>query len=243
MAALVAVFAGLRLLGSAGGQAIVCRPVAGEAIAISGSAAVSLSIAARADEETLVEIIEALAIGLRRNNCNRRRTIAINDGLRLVLRILLLVLVEFFGHLVDEALVVLGVLQVAFRQDAVASGSCIACESHIFFIDLVSGAANAHIGAIAVEGLNTRIDASAAHLAIAVVVPAVMAVATITSTVTAHTSCVLIVSHADFFFTSLLTIGLSSNHWELLFDLMPWCISCYKASVMSSEIGESLYHV
>ena len=192
-----------------------------------------------ADKETLVEIIQA--IGLRRNN--RSRAVAIGlYRLRLVLRILLLVLVEFFGHFIDEALVVFSVLQVAFCQDAVAGGSRIARQRHIFLVDLVGRAADTDIRTVAVKALNAGIDAPAAILAaVVMMVAAAVTVATVTtaaaSTVAAHTSCVLIVSHADFFFTSFL-INLCSRRCGNFYSISGLIvISCYKASVMSSEIG------
>ena len=218
-----------------GAVAISCRLRCGVAVAMT-----------RTDEETLVEIVQA--IGLR---CNNRRRAVMLDGcavavnmyrLRLGLRILLVVLVEFFGHLVDEALVVLGVLQVAFCQNAVAGRSGIARQRHIFLVDLVSRAADAYIGAVAVEALNAGIDAPAAVLSAAVVMGAAAMIAAIvttaaTTTVAAHTSCVLIVSHADFFFTSFL-INLRSRRCGNFYSVSGLIvISCYKASVMSSEIG------
>jgi len=243
-AAVVAVLTGLLgLFAGADRQTIVC----GGTIAanrLRSRSAITMSVAmTRADQEALVEVVQALAINGRRNDTNNRSRAAIaisHDGLRLKLRVLLLVLVEFFSHFVDETLVVLGMLQVALRENAVAGGSGITRERDVFLIDLVGGAADAHIGTIAVEGLNAGIDA-AAHLVIPMSVSAVVPIATVTSTVTAHTSCVLIVSHADFFFTSFSFIGTAFQSLrELLLNLWPWCISCYKASVMSSEIGDSM---
>ncbi len=127
--------------------------------------------------------------------------------LRLLLRILLVILVEFLGHFIDKALIMFSMLQIAFRQHAISGGSRIPRQSHIFFIDLVGCAANTHLGAVAVKGLDTRIDAPAALLPAIMVVSAPAAIAAIiastATTATAHTPCVLIMSHAVFFFTSV----------------------------------------
>lgn len=164
--------------------------------------AISLRPMTRTDEEPLIEVVQAIRL---RSGCHG--TVAVKLGrlclLRLLLRVLLLVLVKFFGHFINETLVVLGVLQVAFRQDAVSGGSRIPRQSHIFFIDLISRAANAHIRAVTVESLNAGINPSAALLAAIVMVMTTTAVtativATATITAATRTSCVLIMSHAVF---------------------------------------------
>lgn len=159
----------------------------------------------RPDQKTLVKIAQAVSGRLlrrRRGSGGRavnRRLRRVARLLLLVLHVLLLVLVVFLGRFVDEALIVLGVLQVAFRQDAVASGSGIARESDILFVDLIGRAADADIGAVAVERVDTRIDAAILPIVVVVATAAVVVAAV---TAAAHASCVLIVSHADVRFTS-----------------------------------------
>ena len=122
---------------------------------------VSMVAMTRTNQKALIKIIQT--IGLRCNNNRGRSAITINlYRLRLGLRILLVVLVKFFGHFIDETLVMLGVLQIAFCQNAVTGGSCVARQGHIFLINLISRAADAYIGAVAVEGLNAGINTSAA---------------------------------------------------------------------------------
>ncbi len=68
------------------------------------------------------------------------RTAAVNVYRLPLELVLLVVLVEFFNHLVDEALTVLSALQMSFlHRDAVGRyGSRVARQRHIFLVDLVS---------------------------------------------------------------------------------------------------------
>jgi hypothetical protein len=204
----------LAAVGTAPGLRLVCAILHGRLCAVAAAVAMGAAItmraaiaAARADKEALVKVAQAVlrrlgAVAVMRR-CGAiafvRRAVTINDGLRLVLWILWLVLAEFLGHLIDEALVMLRMLQVAFGQDAVARGGGVAREGDILLVDLECGAADAHIGAVAVERLHARVDAPAAVLA-----AVVMMSATATATA-AHAPCILIVSHADFFTSLLMT--------------------------------------
>jgi hypothetical protein len=156
-------------------------------------AAVRLSMTG-ADQKALIQVIHA-AIG---HNRLTRRAIPRHLRLKLLLRILLLViLVEFFGHFVNETLVMFGMLQIAFGQNAVTRRRGIPRQSHIFFVDLVSRAANAHIGTIAVERLNPWINATPTVLAVVVMMPATAvtpAMPAAVSTAT-HASRVVVMSH------------------------------------------------
>jgi len=73
---------------------------------------------------------------------------------------LLLVLIVFFGQLINQALVVFGMLKIAFGQNAVACRSGVTGKSRVFFMDLVGSAAHAHIGPIAVKRMNPGVDAT-----------------------------------------------------------------------------------
>jgi hypothetical protein len=164
------------------------------------------SIAARTHKEALVEITQAVS----GDRLSRRCGIAVNYRLRsarlggLVLRVLLLVLVEFFRHFIDETLVVLRMLQVAFCQNTVTGRRGIARERNVLFVNLEGRATNPHVRAVAVERLNTRINATLlATAAAATVMPTAIVMTAVTAA--AHTSCVLIVSHVILF---LLRFGL-----------------------------------
>jgi len=65
----------------------------------------------------------------------------------------LLILLNSLIHGVQNSEVVLGVLEVALCHHAVAAARRIAAELKIFFKKLLSSAADAHIGAIAVEDM------------------------------------------------------------------------------------------
>jgi hypothetical protein len=155
---------------------------------------------ARTYKKALVKIVHAI-----RRLRNHGHNGAINlHRLGLLLRILLLVLVEFFGHLVNKTLVVFRMLQIAFCKNAVTGGRCIARESDIFFIDLISGAANTDIRAVAVKGLYAGIDAASLAASTVIMMVAATAIMTAVSTAAAHTSRVLVMSHVFLFFTSLI---------------------------------------
>ena len=165
---------------------------------------VGLSAMTRADKEALVEIVQGADFRTCRTTVSLQRLLHL--GLRLLLWILLVILVHFLGHFVDEPLIVFRVLQIALRQDAVPGRGRIPRQSDIFFIDLVCRAANAHIGAVAVKVLNTRIDAPAALLCGIVAVISAAAIVTSPSATTAtalRTSGVLIMSHVVLFFSSI----------------------------------------
>ena len=166
-----------------------------------------LGAMAGADEETLVEIVQ-------RASFRGGGGVTVRQGLRrllhlrlwLMLGILLVILVHFLSHFVDEPLIVFCMLQVAFRQDAVAGGGRIPRQGDVFLVDLVGRAANAHIGAVAVKILDARIDAPAALLCgivavIAAAIAAVIATAASTTATALRTSGVLIMSHAVLFFS------------------------------------------
>ena len=159
----------------------------------------------RADQETLVEIIELPRFRTSQTALHRLR---LHIRLRLLLWILLVILVQFLGHFIDETLIMFGMLQVAFRQNPVPGGSRIPRQSDIFFIDLIGRAANTHIGAVAVKILDAGIDAPAVMLAAIMAVSSATAIVTTAGsaaavTATLMTSGILIMSHAVLFFSSI----------------------------------------
>ena len=48
----------------------------------------------------------------------------------------------------DDAVIVLGVLEIAFRRDNVARGQCVARQRHIFLGDMRCGPADLHVGPV-----------------------------------------------------------------------------------------------
>lgn len=144
-----------------------------------------------ADKEALIEIfqrdiglfadaVQAVAILL------FRRVAAV----MVMLVLLLLVTVLFFRQLVQQALVMFGMLQIAFRQHAIAPCLRVARQRQVFFGDLHGIAADADIGPVAVKGVYARVDPACAVMAVAAM--AVIVTAT-------KTSSVLIVSHMTHF--------------------------------------------
>src|SRR5690606_28077904 len=113
--------------------------------------------------------------------------------LLLLLLLLRVVAVVFLAHLVDEALVVLRMLQIAFGLHAVARRHRVTRERDILFVYLERIAANADIRTVAVEGLHARIGTPAASV---VIVP--VAAAAIIVVAATKTSSVVIVSHEFF---------------------------------------------
>lgn len=148
---------------------------------------------ARADKKALIEIAHPR---LRRRGGIDSRTIGV--GGRLLLGSLLRLMPRvFLIDLVQHALIVLGVLEIAFRQNPVSRRGSVLGKSEIFFIDLDGVAPDAHLRPVAVEGLHTRIDAAALARVVVMVVPAaVMMALTVIAPAAAETPSVLIVSHA-----------------------------------------------
>lgn len=157
---------------------------------------------AAAHQETLVKVVER-DIGL----FARAGHVSVHLILRraavvIVMRLLELRLmaVVFFGHFIEHALVVFGVLQIAFSQNTVARALRITRQRQVFFSDLHGVAADADIGAIAVKSLYARIDAALVAAAIVVVMVVVLTAAVAIIIVTAaKTSSVLIMSHVTHF--------------------------------------------
>ncbi len=153
---------------------------------------------AAADQKTLIEVFQRYFRLLARTG-----NLSINIVLRLVAAVMVLLLelrliaVIFFVRFVQHALVVFGVLQIAFGQYAVTRALRVARQRQVLFGDLHGVAANAHIGAVAVECLNTRIDAAMA--AIVVVMVVLTAAVTVIVVTAAKTSSVLIMSHITHF--------------------------------------------
>lgn len=77
------------------------------------------------------------------------------------------------GH---DAVIVLGVLQIAFRHDAVAIGVGVARELQIFLVDVRGRAADLHLGAGRVEGAVRIVSAAAAAIVVVIVVIVVVVV-------------------------------------------------------------------
>jgi hypothetical protein len=86
----------------------------------------------------------------------------------------------------DDAVVVLGMLQVVFRHDAITCALRVACQSRILLGNVLSGTADFHIGAGAVIGPGKRV------LAFAVEIVVSTAAATATIVVTPPTTLVLL---------------------------------------------------
>ena len=174
--------------------------------------------ATRAYEKPLIEVVHHVA-GLghlrRRNGRLLFSTRCRNIGLRLlallVLVLALLLLVELFRHLVDGALVVLGVLQIAFRQNAVTRRRSVTRQRQVLFIDLVCIAANTHIRAVAVEGVNPGIDDPAALSTAAVRIIIMPATA-------AATIAMAVMSSAATAATGMPRVLVIMSHFTLLFD-------------------------
>ena len=68
---------------------------------------------------------------------------------------LLLVLLRGLVHRVEDAEIVLGVLEIALRHHAVARASSVPPELQVFLEQLLRGAAHAHVRAVAVEDVVT----------------------------------------------------------------------------------------
>lgn len=168
-------------------------------------------------QESLIEVFKAdrglfragLGNGCYDGICGR---FIADDGLAAFVMLLVLhrrlVPCVFFGDFINHALIMLGVLQIAFRQNAVASRSGVFCESCIFFVDLIGVAANAHFGPVAVEGLRSTVDAAVSTALMLVATLMVIAAtalmmgiltAAIIAAATTETAIVLIVSHKTFF--------------------------------------------
>jgi hypothetical protein len=107
-----------------------------------------------------------------------------------VLATIAVVALETFLHLRlsgrDDAVVVLGMLQVVFRHDTIARALRIACQSRILLGDVLSGTADFHIGAGAVIGPGKRV------LAFAVEIVVSTTAATAATVVTPPTTLVLL---------------------------------------------------
>lgn len=115
-------------------------------------------------------------------------------ALRLELRLMAVI---FFRHFVEHALVMFGMLQIAFSQNTVARPLRIARQRQVFFGDLHRVATDADIGAVAVKSLDPGIDAAMAAVVVMVVLTA--AVTVIIVVTAAKTSSVLIMSHMTHF--------------------------------------------
>lgn len=162
--------------------------------------------AAAADEEALIKVIQR-DFGLLARSAGE---ISFGFLLRLVAAVMMAVLlltlrlelrlmtVIFFRHFVQHALVMFGVLQVAFGQNTVARALCIARQRQVFFGDLHRVAADTDIGAVAVKSLDPGIDAAMAA-AVVVMVVLTAAVTVIIVVTAAKTSSVLIMSHMTHF--------------------------------------------
>jgi len=157
---------------------------------------------AAAHQETLIKVVER-DIGLfARAGHIGFHLILRRAAVVIVMRLLELRLmaVVFFGHFIEHALVVFGVLQIAFSQNTVARALRITRQCQVFFSDLHGVAADADIGAIAVKSLYARIDAALVAAAIVVVMVVVLTAAVAIIIVTAaKTSSVLIMSHVTHF--------------------------------------------
>lgn len=155
---------------------------------------------AAADQKALIEVFQRY-FRLFARTCNFVIHHIVLRLMAAVMRVLLLELrllaVIFFVRLVQHALVMFGVLQVAFGQYAIACALCVTRQRQVFFSDLHGVATNAHIGAIAVERLNARVDAAMA--AIVVVMVVLTAAVTVIIVTAAKTSSVLIMSHITHF--------------------------------------------
>lgn len=79
---------------------------------------------------------------------------------------------ELLVPAIDYALVMFGVLQIAFGQNQIAGGRCILGQSKVFFANLMRRAANSYVRPVAVEYLVAVICTTPR----AVVMPAIVAV-------------------------------------------------------------------
>lgn len=133
------------------------------------------------------------------------RTTSIAAGLNRRLRRL----AEFNRRLVEHALVMFGMLQIAFRQHAITGRRRVTRQRQVFFRDLEGIAANADIRTVAVKGLHTGIEttpaivtatAPAAMIAMTAV-PAIAATATMVASrivsVSHHLSCFFVACRFD----------------------------------------------
>lgn len=163
---------------------------------------------AGADQESLVQVVQRLRHGLRPRagiNADGRlnahsgvRVLTAVMGLRLwVLDAVLSVVTRlFFGRFVQHALVMLGVLQIAFGQNAVAGRGGVARQSLVFLANLHGVAANADVGAVAIEGLDAGIQTASLLVIVVSSTAAAIVMVAVAATSAAHMSAVLIVSHA-----------------------------------------------
>ena len=157
--------------------------------------------AAAPHQKTLIEIVKRdIGLFTRAGHVGfhlilRRAAVVIVMRL-LELRLMAVVL---FGHFIEHALIVFGVLQIAFSQNTVARALRITRQCHVFFSDLHGVAADADIGAIAVKSLYARIDAALVTAAIVVVMVVVLTAAVAIIITAAKTSSVLIMSHVTHF--------------------------------------------
>jgi hypothetical protein len=82
---------------------------------------------------------------------------------------------ELLGPAVDDALIMFGVLQIAFGEDDVARGSGVLGEGEVFFTHLMRGAADSYVRAVAVENLVAILRWTALAAVIMTTMAAVMA--------------------------------------------------------------------
>lgn len=160
-----------------------------------------------ADQKTLIQIVEAAGVNRRLFAVGRVgrclfATLVLMAVIVVLLLAAMLLLVArlFFVRFVNQTLIVFSVLQIAFSQYAVTGSGCVFCQRLVFLGDLEGIATNAHIGAVAVKGVNARVDPALATAAMLMMMLVVATAAIIAAT--AITTVVLVVPHA-FCFTSL----------------------------------------
>lgn len=171
------------------------------------------------DQKALIEIFKAdIGLFAHAGDFFALGLVILRGGAAVIVVLLLklrLMTVIFVVRLVQHALVMLRMLQVAFRQDTVARALRVARQRQVFFGDLHGIAANAHIGAVAVECLHARVDAAlpaiVVMMVLATTVTAAIAVPVIIVTA-AKTSSVLIMSHITHFALIYRPVSPCSRH-------------------------------
>src|SRR6202521_2491332 len=95
--------------------------------------------------------------------------VAVAALLGLLILLMRILLTELRLRRGDEAEIVLGVLQIAFRRDGIARGLRIARELHILLGDVVGGAPDLHVGAVRLVHARQRIVTAATAAAAAAI--------------------------------------------------------------------------
>ena len=140
-----------------------------------------------------------------------------------------LLALKLFVPAIDDALIVFGVLQIAFGENDIAYGRRILGQSEIFLANLVRRAANTYIGAVAVIYLVAVLRAIAALLAAAVMLAAILtALAAIVAAI-AGASVLCSVSHLlhpynVFYFPMVFFLSTESYTGTTIPDLRTGCI-------------------